>query len=363
MTSLLAILMTSCETQEESSIPEIETLISVNEHVVLDFIEVFNETNNSELILGELTANKFPISLETISSKISKTKRSEQFLSFAKTTKNINQREAYEFWLHFDGNKIDPQKLLVAFSPENAEKLNTITAFDLKGNKIALDPMISPDVPVIIIEKNGFYALQLRVEAMNQMLKDAGLQSKDAITFDQSQSFSKASLETTKLTKIELKDDQEPWIKGGAEIYAVTSGIRNTNNEAELKVIPMYYLDHDDEAYYPNQIMLFWDEYRYQAANIQLFEQDSNYNYQELIGIIIDGVAQIAGTLSGQSWINALGTIAGAIIEVLPDSWLTDDDDYVDSFYTIEKNKSYSNYYGASGNAKVNLIPFAVLEN
>ena len=47
----------------------------------------------------------------------------------------------------------------------------------------------------------------------------------------------------------------------------------------------------------------------------------------------------------------------------MPSEWFTDDDDYVDSFYTIEKNKPYTNYYGAAGNAKVNLRPFTLLEN
>ncbi len=360
--TILVFTFLSCEKQEDSPIIENEA-IAEGDQVVLDFIQVFNENNNNKLIVEQLKKSGLPVSLETMFSKISSSEKQAKFIQNASITKKSVHLEAYEFWLQKSSNPIRLNEILVAFAAENAEKLSTVTAFNLKGEKVLLNASTAPEVPVIVIDKNGFHALQLRAEAMNKELQKAGLQSKNAITYTRYRSFEKASLATTKLDKIELKDDQEPWIKGGAEIYAVTSGIRDAGNNPELKVIPMYYLDHDGDAYYPNQIMLFWDEYRYQAANIQLFEQDSNYNYQELLGIIIDGVAQIAGTLSGQSWINALGTIAGAIINALPDSWLTDDDDYVDSFYTIEKNKSYNNYYGASRNAKVNLSPFTVLEN
>lgn len=125
----------------------------------------------------------------------------------------------------------------------------------------------------------------------------------------------------------------------------------------------MPYLDKDKNDYYPNQILLFWDDYAYQAANIQLYEQDSNYNYKELVKIIVDGVFEITGILTAEPWLVALGKIASAIVDVMPDAWYTDNDDYVDSFYTIEKNKSYSNYYGAAGNAKVSMAPFFVANN
>ncbi|MDY8136302.1 DUF3103 family protein [Aquimarina sp. 2201CG5-10] len=363
ISAALCLFFTSCEKQDDSVTPEIDSNQSLNNEIVLDFIDIMNESDNKTKVIDLLSKNSLPVSLETLFSTEISSKKSVPFVDNIQRTRNSNNLESYEFWLQANKSITNFDNVLVAIAPENAENLEHITAFDLQGNKTLLDAKQAPDVPVIVIEKNGFYALQLRSQAMNASLKKAGLQSKGAHTFDTYSSFEKASLETTKLDRIELRDDEEPWIKGGAEIYAITSGIRDTNNSPELKVIPMYYLDHDDQAYYPNQILLFWDEYKYQAANIQLFEQDSNYNYRDLLSIIIDGVAQIAGTLSGQSWVNALGTIGSAIINALPDSWLTDDDDYVDSFYTIEKNKSYNNYYGASGNAKVNMSPFTVLEN
>ncbi len=360
--TVAVLLFTNCEKKE--GLPELSAEnIPSNDQIASSFVKVLNEETNQQNIFSQLQNSDLPISLTDMFSRLIPSEKQMRFLFSASISKKADNREVYEFWLHHKTDTFNPEEVLVAYAPDNAEQLKSITAFDLQGNKIELDAKTPPEVPVIVIEKNGFYALQLRVEDMNDKLQNAGLQSKTAVTLKNFKSHQKTNLETTKLDKISLKDDQEPWIKGGAEIYAITSGIRDTNNAPELKIIPMYYLDDEDETYYPNQIMLFWDEYQYQAANIQLFEQDSNYNYQELISIIIDGVTQITGTLSGQPWVNALGNIAGAIIDVLPAQWYTDDDDYIDSFYTIEKNKSYSNHYGASKNAKVDLSPFTVLGN
>ena len=246
---------------------------------------------------------------------------------------------------------------------EEEDQMKPIKAFNLNGETIYLDPVNAPNFPVIVVETSGFEALKVETEFMNKFFKEAGLQTGEAIEKLSNANKNREGLETTKLDKIRLNDDQEPWISGAAEIYAITSGIRNSDNEPEIKVIPMYYLDEDDKDYYPNQVLLFWDDYAYQAANIQLFEKDDNTSYQDLASAIVNGVFQIAGTLSGQPWVNVLGQVANAILEAMPEQWFTNNDDYVDSFYTIEKNKNYTNYYGASGNAKVNLSPFFIQSN
>lgn len=55
--------------------------------------------------------------------------------------------------------------------------------------------------------------------------------------------------------------------------------------------------------------------------------------------------------------------VANAIIEVMPSSVFTDDDDYLDVFYTVEKNRAYTDYYGVSTNAKISLIPYRLPPN
>ncbi|MCH2032453.1 MAG: DUF3103 domain-containing protein [Tenacibaculum sp.] len=275
--------------------------------------------------------------------------------------------EILELWMLNSTKTNDFSNVLFSFAPEGDEKTwSSIKAFNMNKEVVYLDVNEVPEQPVIVIETNGFETLKREVELMNAYLRKEGVQNSrfEKLGANLSNLNSKAQgLETTKLDKIRLNDDEEPWISGAAEIYAITSGIKDADNSPEIKIIPMYYLDHDGRDYYPNQILLFWDDYQYQAANIQLFEKDDNTNYKDLVSTIVNGVFQIVGTVSTQPWVNVLGQVAGAIIQAMPNQWYTNNDDYVDSFYTIEKNKSYSNYYGARGNAKVNLSPFFVASN
>ncbi|WP_272150049.1 DUF3103 family protein [Tenacibaculum aiptasiae] len=278
-----------------------------------------------------------------------------------------NKIQILEVWMHNPTKKLDFSNVLFSFAPEGEEKnWSAVEAYTLDKKLVLLDAKKAPEQTVIVIETNGFETLKKEVAYMNKYLQEEGVQN-DRLTKTK-MDFSPVSprnsgLETTKLDKIRLNNDEEPWISGAAEVYAITSGIKDAANKPEIKVIPMYYLDYDGTDYYPNQILLFWDDYKYQAANIQLFEKDDNVNYKSLVSTIVSGVFQIIGTVATQPWVNVLGQVAGAIIQAMPDQWYTNNDDYVDSFYTIEKNKSYNNHYGARGNAKVNLSPFFVASN
>ncbi len=275
--------------------------------------------------------------------------------------------EILEVWMHNPKGNQDFSNLLFSFAPEGDEnKWSAVKAYNMKKEVVYLDPKKAPSQPVIVIETNGFETLKKEVEHMNKYLREEGVQNMRFANGKpnlDARAAENAGLETTKLDKIRLNNDEEPWISGAAEVYAITSGIKDAGNKPEIKVIPMYYLDYDGTDYYPNQILLFWNDYKYQAANIQLFEKDDNVNYKSLVSTIVSGVFQIIGTVSTQPWVNVLGQVAGAIIQAMPDQWYTNNDDYVDSFYTIEKNKRYTNHYGARGNAKVNLSPFFVAAN
>src|ERR1700712_4102302 len=150
---------------------------------------------------------------------------------------------------------------------------------------------------------------------------------------------------TTRLDSIRLTDDEEPWISGAAEIYAITSGVIGDNGP-ELRIVDMPYLDDDGTTYTPHQIVIDWTDYSYQAANIQLFEHDDSTNYQDLVTALITAVGAI-GSLAGKPQIQAITEIANRIIAAMPASWFSNDDDYVDTFYTIEKTSSYTGYVGA----------------
>jgi len=372
---VIALIFSSCQEDEiENKQLQDQEITQLNrEEIATNLVDLFQD----EVILNDMVsffeANKFGASLETI---INNTNPTEKAVSAKKSLQRIIQQsnklneraeetgivQIPELWMFQPEKEYQPSDVLVAFVPKEDEKDWTkIKSFNLKGEEVYLDPEVEPERPVIIVELNGLESLKLRVDHMNEELQSYGLQEK----MSENKIRLKSGLETTKIEKIRLNDDKEPWIKGAAEIYAITSGVRGDSNskEAEIAIVAMPYLDYKDENYYPNQIILFWDDYSYQAANIQLYEQDSNYNYKELVGIIVDGVFEITGILTAEPWVSALGKIASAIIQAMPDNWYSDDDDYVDSYYTVMKDQSYTNYYGAANNAKITMKPFFISEN
>lgn len=264
-----------------------------------------------------------------------------------------------EIWLREPAGVGDSARLLVAYAPAGNERAWTeIPAYTLGGGRVSLDARRAPDAPVLVIETHGRLAMRKGVEAANLALQRAGLQ-RPAV---QTTSLAPANIPTTRLDSIRLQDDNEPWISGSAEIYAVVSGVFDASNSPQLKIVDMPYLDNDGTTYRPNQLIVDWTQYSYQAVNIQLFEHDDNTNYQELVTVLISAVGA-AGSLAGYPVIQAISEIANRIIAAIPSSVFTNDDDYVDSFYTVEKTRTYTGLVGAGGNATVSLSPYLLLGN
>jgi hypothetical protein len=252
----------------------------------------------------------------------------------------------------------DSAGLVIAWSPSGDEQTWTqIPAFTLGGARIALDPERAPDVPVLVVETHGRLTMLRDIQHANALLQRAGLQQAASRTTP----LAATSIQTSLLTSIRLANDQEPWISGSAEVYAIVSGVIGSN-DPQMLVVDTPYLDNDNTTYSPNQIIVNWSNFQYQVANIQLFEHDSNANYQSLISAIISAVGA-AGSLAGFPTVQAITEIANRIIEAIPASVFTNDDDYVDSFYTIEQTRTYAGRVGAGNNATISLQPFDVVAN
>lgn len=252
----------------------------------------------------------------------------------------------------------DSASLRVAWAPSGAEESWTeIPAFALGGAEDALDPLRAPDVPVLVVETHGRLTMLQDIQKANLLLQEAGLQRGPA----KSGVLEATNIQTTKLTSIRLANDQEPWISGAAEIYAIVSGVIGTN-DPQLVIVDMPYLDYDNTTYSPNQLIINWSGFQYQVANIQLYEHDSNTNYQDLVMALVSAVGA-AGSLAGYPVVQAITEIANRIIAAMPSSIFTNDDDYVDSFYTLEEYKTYTNLVGAGNNATISIQPYTVIAN
>lgn len=240
-------------------------------------------------------------------------------------------------------------KFLVAYVPGGEEKdWESIEAFDTKGNIHQLDPQTPPQHQVIVVGLNARKDMRAGLALLNERLREAGLQPQSTET---------TSLEVSKITHIRVDDDGEAWVKGDAEVYAMVNGIAPTTSSASVLAEELPYLDDEDEDYYPNQVLIVWDNYRYNAANINFYEHDDDTNYQEIALGIIDAIGQISTDYQ------YITQIASQIIQLMPANWWTDDDDYVDVFYTLEKGVTYTDYKGVSNNVKFTLVPYTISGN
>lgn len=257
--------------------------------------------------------------------------------------------------------KVDWKNLLVAYPPSSKKnEYAAVEAFDRNGKSYRLDGRTAPTMPVLVVGINRREAHRAGVALMNRHLQMAGMQSKAPMMAMRSVTPMATNIETTKLTRIRLDNDEEPWISGAAEVFAVVSGVQPEQAKATLTIVDMPYLDNDGTDYTPNQILIFWSEYRYGAANVQLFEHDDNTNYQSLAVALSQGVTAILGVFAPGYAV--IGQVATAILQAMPANWFSNDDDYVDTFYTLEKGRTYTGYRGAANNATISLAPYTLVE-
>lgn len=241
------------------------------------------------------------------------------------------------------------EDLLVTYIPSGNERSwKHIEAFDAAGNVHYLDVHKAPETQVLVVGLNARRDMQAGLALMNEELRKAGMQT--------AMPEERTGLQVAKLDKIHLDDDQEPWVSGDAEIYSLVNGIAPESARANVIAMDMPYLDDDEKDYYPNQVLIVWNNYRYKAANINFYEHDDGTNYKEIVAMLIEKIGNVVPEYK------YIFEIASQIIKLMPDQWFTNDDDYVDVFYTLEMGKTYTDYMGASRNAKITLVPYVIPE-
>lgn len=279
---------------------------------------------------------------------------------------------------------------LFAFEPSGDDSnWQYIEAYDVYGQVHQLDVYQMPNVPVFVVDSNGAEELKAGLMAMQAEMNKLGtatqINSGSKNTGDnedskgsknskfQKQTFmgkAKRSmtmsepepLNTTQLTKIHLAVDQEPWISGKAEIYAIVTGVDSSRVEPQIDLVEMPYLDYDKQTYYPNQTVIFWPRYRWGAADMILMEHDDGTDYKELAKLLVEAAEEILKMIPDPEvqGYAIIPQITGKIIDVIPDGVLVNDDDFVDVFYTLMQNTSYVDHPGAGGNAVASFAPVII---
>ncbi|OAN18375.1 hypothetical protein A3K86_05645 [Photobacterium jeanii] len=252
------------------------------------------------------------------------------------------------------------QQPLFTYQQDNVKAGDSIDMFDSHGELVIGSADVMPNQPVFIVGVDEQKAMRAGLATMQSVFN-----ANDAVTLDNlpklasAPKLSEEFLSTTVLKKISVKDDQEPWISGKAEIYALVSGVDPSRDEPTLDVVEMPYLDYQDQVYYPNQIMVYWARYRWGAANIILMEHDTNTNYRELAEVIIKTATTVIASQidGGAASLPIVNKLVDAILKAIPDETFTNNDDMVDFYYTIMQTDELIDQPGASNNATITLEP------
>lgn len=247
----------------------------------------------------------------------------------------------------------NPEKrggLLLAASSSADETSSTVVAHDLRGRAHVLDARVRPTVPVAVVELDTEKVVPAAVEALTAQLAAAGVSS-DAPTAKVGTAASKI---VTVLDRIWVDSDEEPWISGRAEFYGMALG-QGMAGEPRVDLVQMPYLDYDHTTYYPNQIVVDWSHYRWNAVDFMLMEHDDNSNYRDIAVVIANAIAPFTGQYAQYV------QLVAAVLSALPASWFTNDDDYADSLYFMTRD-TRGDRVGAGNNARVGLSRHVVTE-
>ncbi len=254
------------------------------------------------------------------------------------------------------------QSPLFAFAPDGDDKeWQAIEAYDVHGKRHLLDVYALPQQPVFVVELNGKATLKEGLAVMRSTFAKANLDTnKLAKSLKQVAASQTAPISTTVLTNIHLKNDEEPWISGAAEVYAIVTGVSPSRDKPVLDIMEMPYLDYDGTTYHPNQILIHWERYRWQAADILLMEHDDGTNYKTLASALLKAAEAIMRLIPDVSSYAVIPQITNGVLQAMPDSWFTNDDDYVDVFYTLFEGQTYHYRSGASNNATATFTPLVI---
>lgn len=258
-------------------------------------------------------------------------------------------------------NSLISETPLFAWAPAGNEKSwQFIEAFDTQGNTYHLSVNELPERPVLIVELDNKQALSEGISVLKKALKP--FSSEPKLTLNSTTQSTTNPIQTSVLKSIHLQDDEEPWVSGKAEVYSIVTGVSPSRDEPVLDIVDMPYLDYDGTTYNPNQIIIYWDRYRWQAADILMMEQDDNTNYKELASRLLDVATEILKAIPDPEvqGYAIIPQLTNKVLAAMPDSWFTNDDDYVDVYYTLFEGQRYSNHKGASSNATITLEPLTI---
>ena len=175
---------------------------------------------------------------------------------------------------------------VVAATPSD-DSVATFTSYTAAGATVTLGAASVPARPVLLVEVNTAKAETAGLAVMRKTFATHGVSAPNAV-----HPADAGGYWTTKIDSVWLNDDEEPWFKGAAEIYSIVGGF-DLGGAATVNIVQMPYLDDDHTTYYPNQILVSYNNYKYNLADVVMMEDDGDTNYASLAAAITTALLTI----------------------------------------------------------------------
>jgi hypothetical protein len=237
---------------------------------------------------------------------------------------------------------------VVLVRPASGTRPGPLGAFRLDGQPCRLDPASPPEGLVLILEADAREVVRAGLQVVNEGLESAGVGGP---------SVPQGEVSCLRLASIQLSGRRAAWWEDELEIYALASGIDPGQDRPRLRLVRLPYLQERGTVYRPGQVVLFWPDYRYRAANLQIWEHDGGVNYKDLLAALLKGVARIL-TMAGFPEFSFIPQVAEAVVDAMPATWWQDKDTLLDTFYTLEEGHSYVDHLGAARKVRATLLPW-----
>jgi hypothetical protein len=184
--------------------------------------------------------------------------------------------------------------------------------------------------------------------------------------------------ELTIIQNIRVEDIRESFPKGKAEVVAIVSGI-GLDGAPKLDVRSLPFLTKAGELRTPNMDIVNWTQFASKYVNIEFWELDGDLDFNYLVRGLVDSIGDIRElvapgaikpgtpaaeaeqlmaivTARSKAAVSVITKLSEAVLKTMGSgSWLKDDHDYLDTFYTIERGEYYRDRLGANRNVRMTL--------
>lgn len=231
------------------------------------------------------------------------------------------------------------------------EDLTSFEAESSDGKPVTLDVKVEPEAPVIMVELDMANILPNGLTLFVETLRLRGVLGDVLLPIDQ-------VVKRTDMDSVQVKNDQEPWYKGAAEMFMLTMG--GQNGQARVDVMDLGYLNFDGTVYQQPTRVVDWTHFSWSAVDLLMMEGDAvicDAGWARYAQVVANAV-QSQG--SGPSYQNLIGTAKAALADKdqvcdwwYP-NWLIDLPDYADSFPAFT-TASVGLVTGQSSNARTTM--------